>query len=89
MARPKGSKNKKTVIMETGDKKFAAVQAEIDELTKALKAKRSELKALTKARIECEKRAAAKKAEEDKATLLAALEQSGKSFDEIMEMLKR
>ena len=51
-------------------------------------AKKAELKALVKAKAESDKIAAAKKAEEDKAALLAAFEQSGKSIEEILDMLK-
>ena len=89
MPRPKGSKNKaKNVVMENADEKIAAVEQEIAELTDALKAKKAELKALVKAKAESDKIAAAKKAEEDKAALLAAFEKSGKSVEEILDMLK-
>jgi len=88
MPRPKGSKNKKTVIVENIDEKIAAAEKEIVELTDALKAKKAELKDLVKAKAESAKIAAAKKAEEDKATILAAVEKSGKSVEEILEMLK-
>ena len=67
MPRPKGSKNKKPIIVENIDEKIAAAEKEIAELTDTLKAK---------------------KAEEDKATILAAVEKSGKSVEEILEMLK-
>ena len=89
MPRPKGSKNKvKTVVMENVDEKIAAVEAEIAELTDALKAKKAELKALVKAKEESNRIAAAKKAEADKAAILAAFEKSGKSVEEILDMLK-
>lgn len=89
MARPKGSKNKvKTIVTEDVAEKIVAVEAEIAELTDALKAKKTELKALVKAKEESDKIAAAKKAEKDKAVLLAAFEQSGKSIEEVLNMIK-
>lgn len=57
---------------------ISAMENEITELTGKLKAKRTELKKLKKALI-----AAAKKAEEDKATILATIEKSGKSVEEV------
>jgi len=88
MPRPKGSKNKKLVIVENIDEKIAAAEKEIAELTDTLKTKKAYLKELIKAKAESAKIAAAKKAEEDKATILAAVEKSGKSVEEILEMLK-
>ena len=88
MPRPKGSKNKKPVIVENIDEKIAATEKEIAELTDTLKTKKAYLKELFKAKAESAKIAAAKKAEEDKATILAAVEKSGKSVEEILEMLK-
>ena len=89
MPRPKGSKNKKSiVIVENAEEKIAALEAEIRTLTAELRAKKAELKKLAKAKLEAEKAAAAKKAEEDRQKLLAAVEKSGKSIEEILEMLK-
>ena len=88
MPRPKGSKNKRPIIVENIDEKIAAAEKEIAELTDTLKAKKAELKELVKAKAESAKIAAAKKAEEDKATILAAVEKSGKTVEEILEMLK-
>lgn len=89
MPRPKGSKNKKSiVIVENAEEKIAVLEAEIKTLTAELRAKKAELKKLAKAKLEAEKAAAAKKAEEDKQKLLAAVEKSGKSIEEILEMLK-
>ena len=91
MPRPKGSKNKKTAVVidtvENIDEKIAAVEAAIDELTESLKARKAELKALTKAKLEAERLAAEKKAEADKAKLLEAFIASGKSVDEVITML--
>ncbi len=92
MPRPKGSRNRSKLIIENVDEKIIAVEAEITELDAALKAKKSELKNLKRAKVQADKAAAKaaeeKKAEEDKAKLLDAIAQSGKSMDEILDMLK-
>ena len=92
MPRPKGSKNKKTLSqilpVENLDEKIAAAEAEIEKLTADLKTKKSELKDLLKAKEIAAKAAAEKKAEEDKAAILAAVESSGKTIEEILEFLK-
>lgn len=95
MPRPKGSKNKKTtVVIEVDtianiDEKIAAAEAAVAELTENLKTKKVELRELTKAKAEAEKAAAEKKAEEEKAKLLEAVAASGKSIDEIIEMINQ
>ena len=97
MPRPKGSKNKKTaatntmdinISIESLDEQIKATEAEIESMTAALKDKKAELKALIKSKDQAEKIAAEKKAEEEKARLLEAVAASGKSIDEILEMLK-
>ena len=88
MPRPKGSKNKAKAVIENVDEKIAAVEAEIVEIKANLKAKKAELKKLEKAKAEAAKVAAQKKAEEEKAEMLAAIEKSGLSFAEVMELLK-
>ena len=88
MPRPRGSKNKAKIIVENVDEKIAAVEAEIEDLTAALKAKKADLKKLKKAKLQADKAAEEKKAEEDKIKLLDAIAQSGKSVDEILDMLK-
>ena len=88
MPRPRGSKNKKQTIVDNIDEKIAAAEKEIAELTEKLKAKKAELKELTKVKVENARIAAEKKAEEDKATILSAVEKSGKSVEEILELLK-
>ena len=97
MPRPKGSKNKKTatantpdinVSIESLDEQIKATEAEIENMTASLKDKKAELKALLKKKDKAEKAAAEKKAEEEKARLLEAVAASGKSIDEILEMLK-
>lgn len=91
MPRPKGSKNRKTaVVIDTVaniDEKIAAAEAAIAEFTETLKAKKAELKELTKAKVEAERLAAEKKAEEEKAKLMDAIAASGKSVDEIIQLL--
>ena len=93
MPRPKGSKNKKTAVVvdpvENVDEKIAAAEAAIAALTEELKAKKAELKKLNKAKEKAEKVAAEKQAEEDKAKLLEAITASGKSVDEVLELLKK
>lgn len=95
MPRPKGSKNKKTTIStevietaESIDERIATAEAAIATLTDDLKSKKAELKQLLKLKAEAEAVAAKKKAEGDKAAILAAVEASGKSIDEILELLK-
>lgn len=49
--------------------------------------KSGKLKELTKAKVESERLAAEKKAEEEKAKLMDAIAASGKSVDEIIQLL--
>ena len=90
--RPKGSKNKKAFeqveSIETIDERIAAAETAIASLSEELKAKKAELKRYQKMREEVERIAAEKKAEEDRAAILAAVEASGKSVEEILELLK-
>ena len=96
MPRPKGSKNRvkkaetvnKVQAPEEIGKKIEEISAEIDKLGEEIKTKKAELKNLMKVKADMEKAAAAKKAEENKAKIMAAVEASGKSVDEILEMLK-
>lgn len=91
MPRPKGSKNKKSLVVidtvENIDEKIVTVEAAIASLTEELKAKKAELKDLMKAKARAEKLTAEKKAEEDKAKLLEAIASSGKSVDEIISLI--
>ena len=92
MPRPKGSKNKRTIptdilSVEVYDEKISGVSQEIEELTATLKAKKAELKKLEAGKAEAEKAEAEKKAAEDREAILAAVAASGKSVDEILEML--
>ena len=92
MPRPKGSKNKKTAVVietiENIDEKIAAAETALAEMTKALKAKKAELKELARAKAEADKIAAAKRAEEERTKLLEAVAASGKSMDEIISLIK-
>ena len=92
MPRPKGSKNKKAFEQmestENIDERIAATEAAIASLTEELKAKKAELKRYQKMKEDAERIAAEKKAEEDRAAILAAVEASGKSVEEILELLK-
>lgn len=96
MPRPKGSKNRvkkvetvnKVQAPEEIGKKIEEITAEIDKLGEEIKTKKAELKSLMKVKADMEKAAAAKKAEENKAKIMAAVEASGKSVDEILELLK-
>ena len=92
MPRPKGSKNKKAFeqveSIETIDERIAATETAIASLTEELKAKKAELKRYQKMKEDAERIAAEKKVEEDRAAILAAVEASGKSVEEILELLK-
>jgi len=94
MPRPKGSKNKKKIIegellsVEQYDEKIVALTAEIENLTETLKTKKAELKELEKGKEAAVEAAAAQKAEEEKKKILDAVAASGKSLDEILELLK-
>lgn len=71
---PRGRKKKEIL---TVDQKIMKVEGEIQELNDTIKVKKAELKALQK-----------EKESEDKQVLLEAIKESGKSVDEILEMLK-
>ena len=92
MPRPKGSKNKKAFeqmeSIENIDERIATTEAAIASLTEELKAKKAELKQYQKMKEDAERIASEKKAEEEKAAILAAVKASGKSVEEILELLK-
>lgn len=73
MARPKGSKNAHLTI----DERIAALQKDIEDMTQSIKEKKAMIKQLEKSR-----------AAEEKIEILRAIEESGKSMEEIMELLK-
>ncbi len=93
MPRKPGSKNKPKVeapilTVEEIESKMSTLQSEIDELGETIKAKKAELKQLAKDKLAAEEAAIAKKAEEDKKAILDAVAASGKSVEEILELLK-
>ena len=88
MPRPKGSRNKKTLLVENVDERIVAVEGEIARLAAELKAKKTELRALAKAKLTADKAAAARKAEEDRKAILSAAEASGKTLEEILAFLQ-
>jgi hypothetical protein len=74
--------------VESIGSRITTTEAAIETLSANLKAKKAELKDLNKLKAEAEKAAAERKAEEDKKAILAAVEASGKSLEEILELLK-
>lgn len=93
MPRKPGSKNKPKVeapilTLEEIESKMAAVESEIEDLSEKLKEKKAELKQLAKDKEAAVVAAAEKKAEEDKKAILDAVAASGKSVEEILELLK-
>lgn len=84
MPRPKGSKNKNVTTAD----KIAAIELELEALKEQVKEKKAELKKLAKVKAAEEKAAAAAAAEERKKMVIKALADSGKSYDEILEMLQ-
>ena len=90
MPRAKGSKNKKSkvVIPANLEEQIEKANAEIEEIGAKLKEKKAALKKLLKVIAEADKQAAEKKLEEDSKVILAALEKSEKSMDEILNFLK-
>ena len=60
------------------DEKIEKIKTEIESLNAEIKEKKAELKELEK-----------EKAEENKMKILAAVEESGKSVEEILELLKK
>ena len=81
-------RGRKRAVIENVDEKIEQVTAEIEELKEQLKEKKTELKSLSRAKIEADRIAAERKAEEDKAAILAAVAASGKSVEEILDFLK-
>ena len=93
MPRKPGSKNKPKVeapilTVEEIESKMSAVESEIEDLSEKLKEKKAELKQLAKDKEAAVVAAAEKKAEEDKKAILDAVAASGKSVEEILELLK-
>lgn len=82
-------KVKEQLSVDGIDNKIVELEAEIKDLDGKLKEKKAELKALKKTKVAAEKVAAKKKVKEDQAAILAAVEASGKSVDEVLELLKK
>lgn len=72
---PRGKKKQPDVSIA---EKIEAIKKEIDKLGEELKAKKAALKKLEK-----------EAAEEKKAQLLKAVEESGKSIDDVLDFLKK
>lgn len=72
---PRGRKKK---VVLTLDQKIEAVKNEIAALSKQLKEKKAEFKSLSD-----------EKANEKRTEFIAAVEASGKSYDDILAMLKK
>ena len=90
MARPKGSKNKKTVEAVSTDQikeAITAAEEKLMDLTEQTKATRAEIKALKKQLADAEAAEAAAKAEADRERIMEAVKNSGKSVDEILELI--
>ncbi|MBR2257470.1 MAG: hypothetical protein IJ899_09145 [Blautia sp.] len=75
MARPKGSKNKQPV--NSIDERIETVSAEIDRLQAALKEKKDEIKALK-----------SEQREEMHKKIIKAADESGKSLEEILALIR-
>ena len=88
MPRPKGSKNKSRLLVEDVDEKLAGVDREISRLSAALKTARAERRTLARAKQNADALAAAQRAEAQQRALLAAVEASGKSVEEVLAMLR-
>lgn len=73
MPRPKGSKNKPALTL---DEQIAKITMEIESLQEQIKKKKTELKRLND-----------EKAEEDQKRLMAVVTASGKTVDEVIEMI--
>lgn len=82
-------RGKKTIIPENIEEKIAEVEKELADLTAKAKAKKVELKKLVKAKEQALKVAAEKKAAEDKEKLMKAVADSGKTVEEVLELLKK
>ena len=75
MPRPKGAKNKPKEVITIAEQ-ITKAEAHITEIEEQLKAAKTELKELRKA-----------KKEEEQAKVMEAIEASGKSLEEVLEML--
>ncbi len=85
MPRTKGSRNKLKMSI---DDQINTIEQEIEAMNAQIKEKKTALKALKKQKLAEEKAAAAAAVEARKNQLLDAFAESGKSVDEILELLK-
>ncbi len=86
---PRGRK-RKTVALTAEEIKLAitATETDIETTTEKLRNLKEKLKGLKKDLVVAEAQEAAAKAEAEKQMLLEAIEKSGKSFEEVIELLK-
>lgn len=86
------ARGRKKTIQESIEEKIARLNAEIEELNASLKEKKKELKKTIRDKEKEERIAAEKKAEEDKAKLVEAVQSAvnngEKTIDEILDFLK-
>ena len=87
---PRGRK-KKTVAVTAEEIRaaIAAAEAEIEETSEKLKGLKAKLKELKKNLAISEAQEAAAKAEAEKRMILEAIEKSGKSVEEVLELLNK
>ncbi len=87
---PRGRK-KKTVAVTAEEIRaaIAAAEADIESTSEKLKALKERLKGLKKDLVLAEAQEAAARAEEERRMLLEAFEKSGKSLEEVMQMLNK
>ncbi len=87
---PRGRK-KKTVAVTAEEIRaaIAAAEADIESTSEKLKALKERLKGLKKDLVLAEAQEAAARADEEKRMLLEAFEKSGKSLEEVMELLNK
>lgn len=93
MPRPKGSKNKKNAKAVTSPsqqikEQISFIEAEIEKISEDLKARKAKVASLRKDLLVAEAAEARAKVEADKEKLLSAVAASGKSVEEIIQMLK-
>ena len=81
-------RGRKKIVYDNVDEKIKNVEAEIKSLSDELKVKRTERRKLLKAKAAADEIALAKKAEADKEKVVKAFMASGKSLEEVLELLK-
>ena len=76
-------------LVERLSAQIESKEEEIQNLEASLKDRKTELKALLKAKVKAEKEKEAAKAAEEKKKLVEAVMSSGRSMEEILEFLKK